>query len=466
MTLSHDEPLGHLTISGNTQAVLLLTSPLLARGAGPPAKAKVLSSGEYSQLAQSLHQAHHEPADLLKDSRDAVLDTASTDLDPARLKLLLSRGFQLGQALEYWANRSITVIGRADDVYPKRYKQRLRHQAPPLLYACGNLELLHCPALAVVGSRNTPESILQETTQLGTLAAAADTVIASGAAKGVDEAAMLGALHAGGSAIGIVADSLEKMAAKPIWRQALIDRRLLLLSAEAPNARFQVWRAMARNKLIYALADAALVMSSAKGSGGTWEGTKEQISKLNCCPIFVADNPRGGEGLPAFREMGATLWPYPKTPTQLKTTLRGEQAGSISKADYFDPVRGRKKDAPEEQESFLQPSIDMILETTPEKKDKETTQQFDAETNGYKEVENDVITPPKTQQPVTPAEHLRSIASTYILESLINPKTEDELSVLLQLTKQQVKQWCRELVEEGLIKKKIKPVRYVKIDNP
>ena len=465
MTLSHELPLGHLALSDNTQAVLLLTSPLLATGAGPTTKAKVLTAGEYSHLAQKLVQAGHKPADLLGGSRDAVLGSASTDLDPARLNLLLSRGFQLGQALEYWANRSITVIGRADDVYPRLYKQRLRHQAPPLLYACGNLELFHCPALAVVGSRNTPESLLQETAQSGALSAAAEVVIASGAAKGVDEAAMLGALQAGGSAIGVVADSLEKMAAKPIWRQASIDRRLLLLSAEAPSARFQVWRAMARNKLIYALADAALVMSSAKGSGGTWEGAKEQLTKLRYCPIHVVEDPRGGEGLPALRKMGAMLWPYPNTPTQLKTTLKGEQAGILAK-DHLDLVRTEAKDAAEEQESFLQPSIDLILETTPEKNDKEITQQLDVEITGHQEGKNVVITPPNSQQPATPAENLRSIAFSHILEALISPKTEEELSVLLQLTKQQVKQWCKALIEKGLIKKKIKPVRYLKIDNP
>ena len=97
MTLAPAQPMGAASLSDNTQAVLLLTSPLLASGGEAPARAKVLTNSEYGQLAQSLLQARHQPADLLNGSREAVLAAASTDLDPDRLNLLLSRGFQLGQ---------------------------------------------------------------------------------------------------------------------------------------------------------------------------------------------------------------------------------------------------------------------------------------------------------------------------------------------------------------------------------
>lgn len=460
MTLAPPPPMGPATLSDNTQAVLLLTSPLLASGGEAPAKAKVLTAREYSQLAQGLVQARHQPADLLNGSRETVLASASTDLDPDRLNLLLSRGFQLGQALEHWANRSITVIGRADEVYPKRYKQRLRHQAPPLLYACGNLELLHLPALAVVGSRNTPESLLQQTTQIGALAAAAEVVIASGAAKGVDEAAMLGALQAGGAAIGVVADSLEKMAAKPIWRQALIDGRLLLLSAEAPSARFQVWRAMARNKLIYALADAAVVMSSAKGSGGTWEGAEEQLTKLKCCSIHVVDDPRGGEGLPALHAMGALLWSYPQSPDRLKAVLTAEPSSSTLQVDGLESLQATVQDVV--QESLLTPSVALIPDAEQPKHVQETTEpQVEVKTE-QSSSDNTVAHDPTGHESVNPAEELRKLAHNLLLDALVNPKTEVELEESLQVTKPQIKQWCKELTSQGLIRKLNKPVRYIK----
>jgi predicted Rossmann fold nucleotide-binding protein DprA/Smf involved in DNA uptake len=459
MTIATAQPMGPPSLSDNTQAVLLLTSPLLAGGSEGPAKAKLLSASEYRGLAQRLLQSRHQPADLFNGSREAVLASAAADLDPARLNHLLSRGFQLGQAIEHWANRSITVIGRADEVYPRRYKQRLKHQAPPLLYTCGNLGLLNRPALAVVGSRITPEALLQQTTQIGELAASADVVIASGAAKGVDEAAMLGALQAGGSAIGVVADSLEKMCAKPLWRQALIDGRLLLLSAEAPSSRFQVWRAMARNKLIYALADAALVMSSDKDTGGTWEGAKEQLTKLKSCAVHVADDPRGGEGLPALHAMGAALWPYPTTPEQLRAVLAAQPA-------ITDPPAASLYQIPIPVQVVVQESL---LELSAMNPDPQTEGCSDKQPDAPVEVKHDPpikderqAEHPTSNQPGAPADQLFTLANQLLLEALVDLKTEDELGDLLRVTKPQIKQWLKELISQGLVRKITKPVRYMR----
>ena len=62
---------------------------------------------------------------------------------------------------------------------------------------------------------------------------------------------------------------------------------LVLLSPYDPNAGFNVGNAMQRNKLIYALADAALVVNSDLGKGGTWTGAVEQLDKFRQIPVFV-----------------------------------------------------------------------------------------------------------------------------------------------------------------------------------
>ncbi len=43
-------------------------------------------------------------------------------------------------------------------------------------------------------------------------------------------------------------------------------------------------------KLIYALADAALVVSSDYEKGGTWAGAVEQLEKLQFVPVYVRSN--------------------------------------------------------------------------------------------------------------------------------------------------------------------------------
>jgi predicted Rossmann fold nucleotide-binding protein DprA/Smf involved in DNA uptake len=442
--------------SANTQAVLLLTSPLLQEGGRAASKEPVLSAAEYAQLVACLQQERVQPADLINGSRDTLLTTLSASFAADRLNRLLSRGFQLSQAVEHWANRSITVIGRADANYPRRFKQRLKRAAPPLLYACGNLELLHAPALAVVGSRNTPEALLRQAEAVGALAAAAGVVIASGAAKGVDETAMLGSLAAVGCAIGVVADSLEKVSARPIWRPALVEGRLLLLSGEAPSARFQVWRAMGRNKLIYALADAALVVSSAKGEGGTWTGATEQLERLRFCPIHVLSDPRGGPGLAALAEIGAVPWPEPFSPEGLRALLHGTGA-------LVPPARN----SPEEvrQGSLLEP---IPAESTPSTS---TLSTAPAEFLGKDPASQEHLSHTATniaadveQQTQAPAAVLAAFVDELVLNCLHKPMALDELAELLDVSKTEVKRWCQRLVEQGLVRKLTRPLRYTRQD--
>jgi hypothetical protein len=59
-----------------------------------------------------------------------------------------------------------------------------------------------------------------------------------------------------------------------------------LISRYDPASGFHVGNAMARNKDIYALSDAALVVATAKGTGGTWAGAVESLKK-SIAPVFV-----------------------------------------------------------------------------------------------------------------------------------------------------------------------------------
>lgn len=449
--------------SANTQAVLLLTSPLLQEGGGAASKEPVLSAAEYAHLAACLQQERVQPADLINGSRETLLSALSASFAAERLNRLLSRGFQLSQAVEHWANRSISVIGRADAAYPRRLKQRLKRAAPPLLYACGNVELLNDPALAVVGSRNTPAPLLRQAEAAGALAAAAGVVIASGAAKGVDETAMLGSLTAGGRAMGVVADSLEKLSARPIWRQALLDGRLLLLSSEAPSARFLVWRAMGRNKLIYALADAALVVSSAKGEGGTWAGATEQLQSLRFCPVHVLSDPCGGPGLAALAELGARPWPQPTSAEGLQALLRSSEeqrtAPTLMAPALVQQGSLLESCSPEAAQANGDPSCassnDPVLVSAPEPDAGSIPAAPDVEPSLPVEL--------KAQRP---AAALAAFADELVLSCLQEPLSLEALAELLDISTAEVRRWCLRLVEQGRARKLSKPVRYVRQDPP
>lgn len=215
-------------LTTNTKAILLLTAPLIV-GRGTPA-AELLTPGEYKAFAQRLHEIGSQPADLLGRDGARIIEECKTFVEANRLHHLLGRGLQLGQAVDRWKQRAIWVVSRADPEYPRRLKARLRSQAPAVLYGCGDIGALNGGGLAVVGSRHVDEELVHYAMEVGSLAARADRAIVSGGAKGIDQAAMRGALEAGGQVCGVLTDSLERQVMTREHRDMLINRQLILVS--------------------------------------------------------------------------------------------------------------------------------------------------------------------------------------------------------------------------------------------
>lgn len=302
-------------LSRNGEAILLLTAPLSAGKA--IGSEKPLSLGDYNALARFLHSANKQPADLLAPKALKSLPDSVPKLETARVKRLLGRREVLELALDRWAAHKIWVVTRADPEYPRRLKKRLRAKAPPVIYGRGDGSRLNEGGLAVVGSRNIGEDLRKYTEDVGSLAAEADVVIVSGGARGVDQAAMRGAMAVtGGRAVGVLGNDLERTAMNRHNRHPLMQGQLTMISQFDPAARFRGWRAMQRNKLIYALADAALVVNSDL-QGGTWSGATEQLSKYRFVQVYVRSRGAYSSGLDALRIRGAEPWPEPTTPREL-----------------------------------------------------------------------------------------------------------------------------------------------------
>ena len=156
-------------LSENTKAILLLTAPLTAGGS--KSSIKLLSLGEYKRLALHLREIKRQPADFLSSDAKKTLQACNLIIDENRLQSLLERGFQLSQAFERWQSHAIWVVSRADADYPKRLKQKLREDAPAIVYGCGSKELLDTGGLAVVGSRDVDDALITYTKNVGKLVA-------------------------------------------------------------------------------------------------------------------------------------------------------------------------------------------------------------------------------------------------------------------------------------------------------
>ncbi|MET1755696.1 DNA-processing protein DprA [Novosphingobium sp. RD2P27] len=453
------------TLSSNTQAILLLTAPLIiGRGTSTP---DLLKAGEYRRLARLLRDIQQQPADLVGPHANDILRACQPAVEEDRLKRLLGRGFLLSQAIERWQTRAIWVISRADADYPRRFKARFREDAPAVLYGCGDVGLLENGGLAVVGSRDVDAALIDYTMSVGSLAARAGRAVVSGGAKGIDQAAMRGALEAGGQVCGVLADSLEKNAMNREHRNMLLDGQLTLVSPYDPGAGFNVGNAMQRNKLIYALADASLVVSSDINKGGTWTGAVEQLEKLRFVPVYVRSIGEPSPGLEALLRKGALRWPNPVDVEALEEVF-AEPAPLSPKAEQgglpLDAGDARKDDA------YVLPKLNALqteegntdvaaaanLKESPEPDSSDESRAVTS-TSLTSSIEIDNV----TQIRGIPAENLFSAVREAIRQILSTPMKESDVAAALEVSNSQAKSWLNRLVAEGLIEKRNNPSSYV-----
>jgi DNA processing protein len=140
--------------------------------------------------------------------------------------------------------------------------------APPLLYALGNIELLRKPQLAIVGSRHPTAAGRSLAARFSAELAAAGFVITSGLALGIDAAAHEAALAAGGTTIAVCGAGLD--ICYPAQHRALFDRIAregLVVSEFPPGTRPRAPHFPQRNRIISGLARGVVVVEAAAGSG-------------------------------------------------------------------------------------------------------------------------------------------------------------------------------------------------------
>lgn len=411
-------------MTANAQAILLLTAPLIA-GRDDPSPG-LLSLGEYNRLARLLREKQKQPADLIGPEASDLIRLCAAVFDRARLESLLGRGFLLSHAVDRWNARGIWVVSRADATYPRRIKSRLREDAPPILYGCGDAALLETGGLAVIGSRHVDEELISYTENVGRLSAAAHRTVISGGAKGIDRAAMHGALQEGGAAAGVMADSLERAALARDNREPLVDQRLVFISPYDPAAGFNVGHAMQRNKIIYALADAAFVVTSDFEKGGTWAGAIEQLERLRFVPVFVRNGANAGKGNAALLQHGARLWPDVRDGGELAEALAAAAAAVAS-----EPKQDKLSFVVREEHSTKAKGRDSV--------------------------------PGRSDLPATtprPAQQLLKTVRDILVRELVDARSETEVATMLTVSKTQAKAWLKQLVDEGVLEKLSKPIRY------
>jgi len=168
--------------------------------------------------------------------------------------------------VEWRAGPRHHVIQHASDHFPELLAQI--SNPPLLLYVDGNPDLLHLPALAIVGSRNPTKGGARTAFEFARHLAGAGFTIVSGLAQGIDAAAHRGALAAGGTTIAFLGHGIDRV--YPASNKKLaheIAAKGALVSEYPLGMHPGKHHFPERNRLISGLSLGTLVVEAARRSG-------------------------------------------------------------------------------------------------------------------------------------------------------------------------------------------------------
>jgi len=181
---------------------------------------------------------------------------------------------------ESYFSQGFEIIPITSPEYSKTLKSNLKAtHAPAVLYVKGNKKILEEKSIAIVGSRDASEIALKFTDNIAKLASKEFKVVVSGFAKGVDKQALDSAINYKGQSVIVLPQGIMTFSSgfKNYYKQ-IIDGDVLVLSTFFPKSPWRAELAMARNPIIYGLADEIYVAESAE-KGGTWSGVLDGLRK-------------------------------------------------------------------------------------------------------------------------------------------------------------------------------------------
>ncbi len=169
--------------------------------------------------------------------------------------------------LKYCSQKKISIIGYSD----KRYPARLREieDPPVLLYVLGNLPDMNSRlCIGVVGTRKMSEYGCNSAYKIGYELSAANTVVVSGMAQGIDGISACGAIAAKGETVAVFGSGLSVVYPKehiPLMKKIIENGAVV--SEYPPTERPNGYNFPKRNRIISGLSQGVLVIEGISNSG-------------------------------------------------------------------------------------------------------------------------------------------------------------------------------------------------------
>ena len=273
-------------MTGAERGFLLLTSQL-----GCPER-KALTVPQLRNLTNRVRWSTHTGGQRDLEMMDLLALGYSRE-QAGRILALLSEEDLLEGYLRIAKKSDCVPLTRVSTAYPGRLRERMGPEAPGCLWAKGDLSILEMEGIALVGSRELREENRAYAREVGRQAALQGFALISGNAKGADSEAQNACLEQGGRVISVIADRLDEKKAIP---------NVLYLSEQGYDLPFSPQRALSRNHVIHCLGALTFVAQCSYRTGGTWDGTLQNL-KSEWSPVFCV--PDGSPGIRELVQLGA-----------------------------------------------------------------------------------------------------------------------------------------------------------------
>lgn len=181
------------------------------------------------------------------------------------------------------------VVLENDSDYPELLKKYMGNKCPKIIFLLGQKAILNQPSIMICGPRESSDVGLDIARKCGNLVAEQGFTVASGYARGVDKAAHLGALEAGGDTLAFLPYGLSRFRVSHALAGSFDPGKICVASEVPPTYGFTRRNALRRNKILAAISEAVIVVEPSD-SGGTWYSASRAVRMKK--PLYYFEGSR------------------------------------------------------------------------------------------------------------------------------------------------------------------------------
>ncbi|HUU70760.1 MAG TPA: DNA-processing protein DprA [Planctomycetota bacterium] len=243
---------------------------------------------------------------------DALLTIPGAD--PALLDSIVFAGVRIDytrELVDRLLARGIRIVPFDDPGFPAPL---LKLKWPPgLVYMIGEFTAADTRTVAIIGSTHASATGFRTAYRSAGALAGRGCTIVSGNARGIDSAAHLGALEAGGRTIFVLPDGIVHFRPQVDIPAAKLERQAVVISERPPEAPWEREGALTRNRITAALSERIFIIEAQADDGALHTfRIARRLGIPAMAAVFSGETPDGNkaairEGAVAVKSIGELL---------------------------------------------------------------------------------------------------------------------------------------------------------------